>query len=152
MRPLLGWGGWNRSRVVDKSGQDKTIADSAWIIAFGQNGAAGLLSMMACIVVPVLILPWRIPPPLWTHPITGSAAGAAVVLAVWMIDNTVNAMINPLFLAVCGGVAGMKPIAALQPDPAAARVRKAPQPNAALTHRERVLRRRAAVKRGSSRS
>ncbi|MBX7258707.1 MAG: hypothetical protein K1Y02_20265, partial [Candidatus Hydrogenedentes bacterium] len=35
---------------------------------------------------------------------------AALLLALWMVDNTVNAMFNPIYLLMAGGLAGMTPI------------------------------------------
>jgi len=48
----------------------------------------------------------RWPAKLWTHPAVAPTAVLAVILALHMIDNIFNAMINPIFTLVAGGVGG----------------------------------------------
>jgi len=107
---IFGWGGWNRSRITDASGRDISITDSQWIITYGVTGFVGLAGLLGAILIPALALSWRAHPAVWGHPAVAAYAVAALLLALWMIDNTVNAMFNPIYLLMAGGLAGMSPI------------------------------------------
>ncbi|MBX7258081.1 MAG: O-antigen ligase domain-containing protein, partial [Candidatus Hydrogenedentes bacterium] len=107
---LFGWGGWNRSRITDAAGRDISITDSQWIITFGVTGVVGLLGLFGSILFPALVLSWRAHPFTWAHAAVIPYALAALLLALWMVDNTVNAMFNPIYLLMAGGLAGMTPI------------------------------------------
>jgi hypothetical protein len=113
-QPFFGWGGWGRSRIGDAEGRDISITDSQWIITFGLTGGLGLSMFLVSLIVPIVLLPWRAPPRLWRHPLLAGPVMLAVILALWMIDNTVNAMFNPVYLLFAGGLAGMKPVTAQQ--------------------------------------
>ncbi|NJP08569.1 MAG: O-antigen ligase domain-containing protein [Leptolyngbyaceae cyanobacterium RU_5_1] len=106
-RPVFGWGGYNRNRVFDEFGKDITITDSLWIIAFGINGVFGLVSLFAAIIFPVLSFCIRYPARLWSNPHVAPAAGLAVCIALYMLDCLLNAMTNPIFMFVAGGLAGV---------------------------------------------
>jgi len=109
-RPLFGWGGWGRSRITDARGRDISVTDSQWIIRYGKNGLLGLLATAAVVLIPVFLIPWRIPPSLWFHPAVVAVPVMGFVLALWMIDNTVNDMFNPIYVLVAGGLAGQRPV------------------------------------------
>lgn len=132
---LFGWGGWNRSRITDAYGRDISITDSQWIITFGVTGVAGLLGLFGAILLPALALSWRVHPFTWPHAAVIPYALAALLLALWMIDNTVNAMFNPIYLLMAGGLAGMAPIVFVRP-PRGARVPK-PAPRAPVRKKAR---------------
>lgn len=106
-RPFFGWGGWGRVRIHDESGQDVTITDSLWIITLGNKGLVGLVALMAVVLLPALVLTARLPVGLWVDPRAGAVAALAVVLVLWMIDSVLNAMIDPVFLLVAGGLGGL---------------------------------------------
>lgn len=106
-RPVFGWGGWNRSRIVDAAGNDISVTDSQWVIHYGVNGAVGLIATAAIILLPLVLFRWRVPPRLWPHPRVAPAVSLAVVLALWMIDNTVNDMFNPIYVLMAGGLSGL---------------------------------------------
>lgn len=107
-RMLFGWGGWGRSRVKDESGRDVSITDSIWVIEFGVNGVLGLTAFLALLLLPPLFLRARIPPVLWAHPAGCGAAVAAVILCLWMLDNCMNAMMNPIYIVMTGGLSGIE--------------------------------------------
>lgn len=116
-RPVFGWGGWGRSRIYNQAGEDISITDSLWIIAFGINGAVGLISLTAALLGPVvtfcaLICPAR----LWAHPKVAPAALIAILLALYMLDCILNAMVNPIFALAAGGLTGFV-LKEMQPNP-----------------------------------
>lgn len=106
-RIIFGWGGWGRSRVYDEWGKDISITDSLWILAFGTNGAVGVISLTASLLLPVIGFVQRYPASLWLNPKVAPAAALAVLLALYMLDCVLNAMVNPIYTLVCGGIAGV---------------------------------------------
>src|SRR5688500_6239720 len=93
-QPMFGWAGWGRFFAVDEKGEAIGVPDGLWIILLGQGGivALGLFSLV--MLLPPLLWIKRCPARLWTHPAAAPAAALAVVLALHMIDNLMNAMIN----------------------------------------------------------
>lgn len=105
-RIIFGWGGWGRNRVYDEWGEDISVTDSLWIIAFGTYGAVGVISFTASLLLPVLAFLQRYPASLWLNPKVAPAAALAVLLALYTLDCFLNAMINPIYTLACGGIAG----------------------------------------------
>jgi len=106
-RPIFGWGGWGRARVYDEQGQDISVTDSLWIIAFGKHGLVGLVSLMTALVLPILSMTRRIPVANWTHPAAAPVAALAIALFAYSLDCLVNAMVNPVFTLAAGGLSGL---------------------------------------------
>ncbi len=116
-RPVFGWGGWGRSRITDAMGHDISITDSQWVITYGMNGFLGLASIAALVIVPIMMIPRKIPPRLWFHPAVVAVPTLALVLALWMIDNTMNNMFNPIYVLIAGGLAGQNAVTEMQLAP-----------------------------------
>ena len=110
LQPVFGWGGWGRARVYDAEGNDISVTDGLWIIVFGQYGLLGLTVFSASVLLPALKLLWLYPARQWSSPAVAPAAVLAVLLVMYMIDNLLNAMINPIFMVAAGGLAGLEPI------------------------------------------
>jgi hypothetical protein len=105
---LFGWGGWGRARIYDDYGNDISVTDSLWIIAFGNQGIVGLVSLMSALIFPVLgFVVLRCPAQTWHHPQVLPAAVLAVALMMYTIDCLINAMVNPIYTLVAGGLAGI---------------------------------------------
>jgi len=104
---IFGWGGWGRSRVYDEWGKDISVTDSLWIIAFGNNGLVGLVSLTASLLLPVINFLQRYPPSLWINPKVAPAAALAVLLTLYTIDCLLNAMPNPVYTLASGGIVGV---------------------------------------------
>jgi hypothetical protein len=101
-RPWVGWGGWGRSRPTGK----KTITDGLWIIALGQNGLVGLAAITAVQLLPAILLIRKVPVAHWCAPVWAPAVGLAALLALYAVDNLLNAMVNPIYLLAVGGLNG----------------------------------------------
>jgi hypothetical protein len=112
-RLLFGWGGWGRNRIYNEWGRDISITDSLWIIAFGIYGIVGLFSITAALLLPIITFIQRYPVRSWAHRKVAPAATVAVLLALYMLDCILNAMVNPIYALACGGLAG---IALKQPE------------------------------------
>jgi O-antigen ligase len=114
LQPLFGWGGWDRSLVGDKDNIVKTregllvqvIPDGFWIVVFGMYGLFGLASITIAILMPLLLLIRRFPASSWETPGIAPVAVLAITLGLYMLDNLMNDMVNPLFTLAAGGVTG----------------------------------------------
>jgi len=107
-QPMFGWAGWGRSRVYDKYGNDISITDGMWVIALGQNGLVGLASLTLAILLPVWLTLRRFPIRYWSHAQVAPAAAMSIILVIYMIDNLLNAMVNPVFMLIAGALAGLQ--------------------------------------------
>lgn len=104
-RALFGWGGFGRNRVFNEMGEDTTVTDSLWIIAFGVYGTFGLVSLTAAILLPSVVFLIRYPAKLWKHPSVAPAAALVICIILYMLDCVLNAMVNPIFMLASGGIA-----------------------------------------------
>jgi hypothetical protein len=108
-QPIFGWGGWGRSRVVNEEGDDVTIVDSIWVEILGRNGLVGLIGLMGVLFIGPATLLARVPPSAWRRSETAPAFCLALVIAMFAVDCTMNAMINPAFLLAIGGLVSFRP-------------------------------------------
>jgi hypothetical protein len=104
--PIYGWTGWHLYEGAEEI-KMRGVPDQLWVIAFGKNGLIGLISLTTTLLLPVLLLAWRIPVKYWRHPAAAPAAALAMLLTLHMCDNLFNAMLNPIFILCCGGVTGL---------------------------------------------
>ncbi|MFP4192587.1 MAG: O-antigen ligase domain-containing protein [Candidatus Hydrogenedentota bacterium] len=102
-RPVLGWGRFNRMRPEGGG----TVTDSWWIIQWGQRGLVGLVSGVAIFLLPVVLFCRRVPPSAWAHPLVIPSVALAFVLILYMADNMLNSMPNPVYTVVAGGLMGL---------------------------------------------
>jgi hypothetical protein len=103
-RPLFGWGGWGRSRVYNADGVDVTTADGLWIIVFGNQGAFGLLAVGLTIGLPAVLVFFGIPIRSWGTVHFAFPVVLAMTLVLYLIDDLANAMVNPVFMLIAGGL------------------------------------------------
>jgi len=115
-KPLYGWATWGQARVYDEEGKDLSVTDGLWIIAFGNHGLTGLISMTLSLLVPVMLLTWRYPATRWSDPKVAPAAASSILLCVYMVDNLFNAMTNPVFILIAGGISGLVTVKAALED------------------------------------
>ena len=114
-RPLFGYGRWdpdNKSRPPwmvfnEETGKKEAVVDGMWLLTFAVYGLAGLISVTAVVLLPPLLLRGRVPPQWWAHPMAAPAAAVAVLLALHMADNLLNAMVNPVFIMAVGGLSAL---------------------------------------------
>lgn len=108
LRPVFGWGASGNNHVADEWGKTITITDSLWIIAFGVNGAVGLISFTAIFLLPAWGFGWfRYPAKSWANPKVAPAASLSVVLALYMLDSSLNAFPNPIFVISSGALSSL---------------------------------------------
>lgn len=107
IRMIFGWAGWGRALIFDAQGKQLTIQDSLWIIAFGHHGLVGLTSLFSALLLPVVSLFWtKCPAKLWMRKDFAPVAVLGVTVLLYTIDSLLNAMINPVYVLACGGIAG----------------------------------------------
>jgi hypothetical protein len=106
-RPGFGWGRWGRARIHNAGGEDVSVTDSAWIIAFGDSGLLGVVALFTALLLPPLAFLARWPAFLWTAPAAAPAAALAVVLVLVTIDCCFNAFVSPPHLVIAGSLAGL---------------------------------------------
>lgn len=125
-RVMWGWGGWDRSTVPHPETGKRVVQDSLWIIAYGMRGAIGLISLFSALLLPLVAFCLRYPASLWRRKDIAPVAVLVVVVMLYVVDCLLNAMINPIYILSCGGIAGV----AIQPPDPAPRLtqRRRPQP------------------------
>jgi len=107
-RFLFGWGDSGGNRVYNEYGKDISVTDSLWIIAFGVNGAVGLVSLFSSLLLPVIVFcVFKYPARTWSNPKVAPAATLGVALSMYVFDCVLNAMTNPIFALIAGGISGL---------------------------------------------
>lgn len=107
-RVVFGWGDSGANRVYNDYGQDISITDSLWIIVFGVNGAVGLVSLFSALLLPVVVFClFKYPARTWANPKVAPAAALGVALTMYVFDCVLNAMTNPIFALIAGGISGL---------------------------------------------
>ena len=104
---FFGWGGWGRSRVFNDDGEDISVTDGLWIIYFGTTGIFGLSMLTLQILLPVLLLLYRTIPSQWRTPHYAPVAAMSILLSLYMVDNLLNAMTNPVFMLFNGALCAL---------------------------------------------
>ncbi|HSM93641.1 MAG TPA: hypothetical protein VLT47_12215 [Anaeromyxobacteraceae bacterium] len=106
-RPWLGWGRGKASRVRDEDGRDIAVTDSLWILVLGAYGVVGLLALGSTLLLPEVALLRAFPRRLWSDPRLAPATALAVALALWVLDDTLNAMVSPVFPLMAGALVAL---------------------------------------------
>lgn len=104
---FFGWGGWNRSRVFDEDGRDISVTDGLWIITLGTKGIFGLILLNIVILQPIILLLYRSVPSQWSTREYAAVSAMSILLLLYMIDNLLNGMVNPVFMLFNGGICGL---------------------------------------------
>jgi hypothetical protein len=106
-RPWLGWGRGRDSRVRDEEGRDVAVTDSLWIVVLGGYGVVGLAALGGALLLPVVALLRAFPRRVWGDPRLAPAAAIGVALALWVIDDLLNAMVTPVYPLVAGALVAL---------------------------------------------
>ena len=104
-QPVWGWGGWGRSSAYfDEEKIYVVQTDGLWIITFGTKGLVGLSLFYVVLELPVMLFLVRFPVRLWSLPQVAPAAVAATLLSLYVIDCTLNAFTNIIYISMAGGL------------------------------------------------
>lgn len=104
-RPLLGWAGWDRNRVFDEYGKDVSVTDGRWVLAIGEFGLVGLVSLFGWLLLPAALALVRLSSVWATSAHRESTAVCALIVLLFAIDAIPNAMENPYYMLLAGGLA-----------------------------------------------
>ncbi len=111
LRPLFGWGGYNRGWPIDPRTGEKLIGmiDSLWIIQFNTFGLFGLISSFGIILAGPLAFLRKFSRGKSRHPESegGPSIDAfliGVIAALFAVDCLQNAMFNPFYLLCTGAL------------------------------------------------
>lgn len=113
-KPLFGWGGWGRALPpnpelgTQPNGQPKrAVPDGLWVLTLGERGLVGLVVWSVLMLLASVRFTWCYPPSRWCEPHLAALACCAVILVLYQIDCLLNAMINPIFMLISGGMMGL---------------------------------------------
>ncbi len=104
-RPILGWGGHARNRVMSDQGFDQAITDGLWIIVLGKRGVLGLSLFVLLLMSPPAVSLWRLDRRTILLPRGAMVVSLAVIVTVFALDSLLNAMPNPVFPLAIGALA-----------------------------------------------
>ncbi len=104
-RPLLGWAGWKRNRVYDDYGNDISVTDGLWVLALGQYGIIGLTALFGWLLLPAALCLIRVQNDPAHLAGSGSTIAVALIALLFGLDSIPNAMLNPVFVLLLGGLA-----------------------------------------------
>jgi hypothetical protein len=102
--PLFGFGFFKFAGLRFEGSTTAVTPDGMWLIALVANGLFGLTVFYASQLLPVISFARKLRPVHWKHPAVAPAAGIAVIVTLYAIDNLFNAMTNPIFIVCAGGL------------------------------------------------
>lgn len=103
-RPILGWGGWARSKAYSEDFKAMATQDGLWIIALGKYGLVGLAALTGVLLGPLFSWLRRAPARRWKRPELGAGTVLSVILLMFFIDSLLNAFLNPVLFLAAGAV------------------------------------------------
>ncbi len=106
-RPFFGFSRNNQFFATSGDQRARTI-DGYWIITLITSGIVGLTALNAMLLLPLFLTIRRYPARRWLDPEVAPVMALAVMLALFMVDNLANAMLNPIYAVMMGGITAMK--------------------------------------------
>ncbi|MCX5690842.1 MAG: hypothetical protein NTV94_13845 [Planctomycetota bacterium] len=104
--PLLGDCRMDRLMLRDMP-DERFVPDALWLIVMTKNGLFGVLALYSFLLLPVKeYLSGFRPSALFARHLCGATV-AATVLALYVVDSLLNAMVNPIYLLGAGGLVGL---------------------------------------------
>ncbi|GJM18072.1 MAG: hypothetical protein DHS20C14_02850 [Phycisphaeraceae bacterium] len=104
-RPVFGWAGWKRNRVYDEQGRDISVTDGQWVLALGMYGIAGLVALLGWLLIPASLALMRLQRERTRLAESACTTAAALIAIMFALDAIPNAMLNPVFVIIIGGLA-----------------------------------------------
>jgi hypothetical protein len=111
LRPILGWGGYQRGWPIDPDTGQKLIGmvDALWIMLFSSFGLLGLISAFLSLGIG----PWKVlreyarrktSPGIDGDPIPIDGIILSLVVTLYILDSLLNAMHNPVYILCAGAL------------------------------------------------
>lgn len=101
-KPLFGWGGWGRARVIDEFGRDTTVADGTWIIILGERGWVGYICFFGLLTIPMIYLLFTVR----RKDFNPVIATMGLIMAANLIYLVPNSTLTPVGWLIMGSLAG----------------------------------------------
>ncbi|MDJ0630899.1 MAG: hypothetical protein QNJ44_21760 [Rhodobacter sp.] len=101
-KPVWGWGGWGRSRVIDDRGRDTSTVDGLWILTLGATGWVGYIAFFGVLTLPLLMLPKAVR----RKEMSYATAAMAVILAANLVYLLPNSALSPIGWLLAGAIGG----------------------------------------------
>lgn len=135
-RPILGWGGWGRSRPDrDAYSEIDTVPDSLWILAFGQRGLIGLLALWGVLLLPAWLCVKQSRRNELLQADHGAAGAIAVVLIMFAFDCAINSKVTPVWFMIAGSLSSYQAMAWPKAKNTAAAANAATKREPSLVHK-----------------
>ncbi|HEX6810704.1 MAG TPA: O-antigen ligase domain-containing protein [Planctomycetota bacterium] len=106
--PLLGWSAWGFTPPMGPEEEPLTYAfDSFWLITVTCFGLIGLTLFFVVHYAPITSLLRHTTQRRWAHPRMAGVAALVAVVCIFVADCMFNAMINPIYTVVVGGLVSL---------------------------------------------
>lgn len=106
LKPWFGWGGYGRNMIHDPfTGRIVSVADGAWVIAFGIYGWMGFLAQFGTLTLPLMLLFVEARRPGAVLP--SHLGTVALILAANFVDLLPNATLVPFTWLLAGSILGV---------------------------------------------
>ena len=102
--PIYGWGGNGRNRIYNENGEDVTIVDGFWIMALGNFGFLGLVSIYCAFLFAPVLAVFRFYGKKWKMEDSGPVIALSILVLIYSIDCLLNAMPNLIYPLSLGAV------------------------------------------------
>ena len=102
LKPLAGWGGYNREKILSERGEVVSVPDGLWIITIGTRGWLGYIALFGILTSPIILF-WlsrhrsQAPP---------ETLGLTLIIAGNLIYMIPNATLTAIGWLVFGALAG----------------------------------------------
>ncbi len=101
-KPVFGWGGWGRWRVIDEKGRDTTVSDGYWIIILGTWGWVGYLSFFGFLASGILVLSRVVR----RRDMDQATITLGLIMAANLVYLIPNSALSPVGWLLCGAIVG----------------------------------------------
>ncbi|MEL7460764.1 MAG: hypothetical protein AAGJ39_07375 [Pseudomonadota bacterium] len=101
-KPLFGWGGWGRQRIINEAGADTTVSDGTWIIILGERGWVGYICFFGLLAIPMIYLIFSVR----RKEVSPVILTAGLIMAANLIYLVPNSTLSPVGWLLTGTIAG----------------------------------------------
>lgn len=101
-KPVFGWGGWGRWRVIDDRGRDTTVSDGLWIIILTSRGWIGYIAYFGVLTLPLLLLS-RVSR---KREVDQTTITLGLIMAANLVYLVPNSALSPVGWMLAGAMAG----------------------------------------------
>ena len=100
-KPISGWGGWGRWRVIDEKGRDTTVSDGLWIIVLGTYGWVGYLAYFGFLTLGLMAMSRVVR----HREVDQATLTMGLIMSANLVYLVPNSSLGPVGWLLCGAVA-----------------------------------------------